>query len=303
MEIRQLQTFIIAAETESFTRTAEQIGLTQSGVSQHISALENDLGRALFERGANSITLTEFGKAIHVRALKLLEIVEEIKLEAGHEAAEISGTVRIACSSVPSEWLLPELLLRIRKAHPDIQESVKVSDSENAIAAVEAGEVDFALVGELPRATNLCAKRVADDILVLVVSPSHPLASVHSISPPQLLEHPLIFRETGSGSRRCVESKLAAVGVSVADLRISIEVNSNEAIRSAVERGLGASFLSRQTIEYELAENRIVEVEIDGIKITRCLYLVTNPSRLPNRIVREVFGLVEKFRSTSREMK
>ena len=84
MEIRQLQTFIIAAETESFTRTAEQIGLTQSGVSQHISALENDLGRALFERGANSITLTEFGKAIHVRALKLLEIVEEITVSYTH---------------------------------------------------------------------------------------------------------------------------------------------------------------------------------------------------------------------------
>jgi len=299
MEIRLLHTFVIAAETGSFTRTAEAIGLTQSAVSQHISALERELGRALFERGANSITLTEFGKSLHHRARQLLEIVDEIKEDAGQKAAEFSGVVTIACSSVPSEWLLPELLLMIRNAHPGIQESVKVSDSVDAIAAVEAGEVDFALVGELPRGTNLCAKRVAEDELVLVASPSHALGTVKSITPQQLLEYPLIFREPGSGSRRCVENKLAAAGVSVNDLRIPIEVNSNDAIRAAIERGLGISFLSRQTIEHELAEHRIVEVKIDGIKIARCLYLVTDPNRLPNPIVRAVLNLVDEYRKGS----
>lgn len=298
MEIRQLQTFVIAAETESFTRTAETIGLTPSAVSQHVSALEKELGRSLFERGANSISLTEFGKSLHKRAQRLLEIADEIKLEAGQKTTEIVGTVKIACSSVPSEWLLPELLWKLRNAYPGIQESVKVSDSENAIAAVEAGDVDFALVGEFPRATHLCAKRIAEDTLVLVASPDHPLASGNALAPLQLLDYPLIFREPGSGSRRCVESKLGAAGVPVQELNIPIEVNSNDAIRAAVQRGLGISFLSRKTIEHELTEQRIVEVEIVGLKVARCLYLVTDPNRLPNQLTRAVLNLVDEYRKS-----
>jgi DNA-binding transcriptional LysR family regulator len=299
MEIRHLQTFAVAAETQSFTRTAELVGLTQSAVSQHVGLLEKELGRSLFDRGANSITLTEFGKVLHHHARRILDIVEEIKQEAGHKVTEVAGLVTIAVSSVPSEWLLPELLLIIRAAHPNIQESVKVSGSEQAIEAVESGEVDFALVGELPRATNLYAKRVAEDELVLVVAPDHALANKKSIQPKQLLEHAFIFREPGSGSRRCVENALSLAGLPTSDLIIPIEVNANDAIRAAVERGVGISFLSKRAIQRELDDQRLVRVDIEGIKIIRSLYLVTDPGRLPNPIVRTVLDLVDEFRKES----
>lgn len=297
MEIRHLQTFAVAAETQSFTRTAEMVGLTQSAVSQHVGLLEKELGRSLFDRGANSISLTEFGKVLHHHARRVLSIVDEIKQEAGHKATEIAGLVTIAVSSVPSEWLLPDLLLAIRATHPGIQESVKVSDSEQAIAAVESGEVDFALVGELPRAENLCAKRVAEDELILVVGPNHPLANEEkNIQPHQLLEHAFIFRELGSGSRRYVENALSSVGVSTSELNIPIEVNSNDAIRAAVERAVGISFLSKRAIQRELEDRRLIRVNIEGVKIIRSLYLVTDPRRLPNPVVRAVLELVDEYR-------
>jgi DNA-binding transcriptional LysR family regulator len=299
MEFRHFHTFAVAAETQSFTRTAEIVGLTQSAVSQHVGLLEKELGRSLFDRGANSITLTAFGRVLHHHARRILDIVDEIKHESGQTTTAIAGLVTIACSSVPSEWLLPELLLIIRAALPYIQESVKVSDSERSIEAVESGEVDFALVGELPNATNLCAKRVAEDELVLVTAPEHPLASEESIEPNQLMGHALIFRERGSGSRRCVENALSSAGFPTSELNIPIEVNSNDAIRAAVERGVGISFLSQRAIQRELDDKRLVEVNIDGIKINRSLYLVTDPSRLPNPIVRAVLGLVDEYRKQS----
>ncbi len=299
MEIRHLHSFVVAAETESFTRAAEIVGLTQSAVSQHIASLEEQLGRSLFDRGANSIQLTEFGKFLYQQARRIMDIVDEIKQEAGQKSTTVAGLVTFASSSVPAEWLLPEILLAIRAAHPDIQESVKVSDSTRAIEAVESGEVDFALVGELPRATNLCAKRIAEDELVLVVAPKHTLASRNSIEPIELLDHALIFREPGSGSRRCVENGLSSAGISTTDLNIPIEVNSNEAIRSAVERNVGISFLSMRAIQRELDDQRLIRVCINGIRIIRSLYLVTDPGRLPKPVVRAVLSLVDEFRKTS----
>jgi DNA-binding transcriptional LysR family regulator len=303
MEIRHLQTFVIAAETQSFTRTAELVGLTQSAVSQHVGLLEKELGRALFDRGAKSVSLTEFGLSVHHHARKILEIVDEIKQDADQKSTEVVGLVTIASSTVPSEWLLPEILLIIRAAHPGIQESVKVSDSERAIEAVESGEVDFALVGELPRATNLCAKRVAEDELVLVVAPKHTLADEKTIEPKQLLEHPLIFRESGSGSRRCVENALSSAGVPISELTIPIEVNSNDAIRAAVERGVGISFLSQRALKREIDDQRLIQVHIDGVNIIRSLYLVTDPQRLPNPIVRAVLDLIDEYRHDSLQEK
>lgn len=303
MEIRHLQTFVIAAETQSFTRTAELVGLTQSAVSQHVGLLEKELGRALFDRGAKSVSLTEFGLSVHHHARKILEIVDEIKQDADQKSTEVVGLVTIASSTVPSEWLLPEILLIIRAAHPGIQESVKVSDSERAIEAVESGEVDFALVGELPRATNLCAKRVAEDELVLVVAPQHALADEKTIEPKQLLEHPLIFRESGSGSRRCVENALSSAGVPISELTIPIEVNSNDAIRAAVERGVGISFLSQRALKREIDDQRLIQVHIDGVNIIRSLYLVTDPQRLPNPIVRAVLDLIDEYRHDSLQEK
>lgn len=296
MEIRHFQTFVVAAETQSFTRTAQIVGLTQSAISQHIGILEKELGRSLFDRGPNSIELTEFGSVLYHNAQRILSIVNEIKQKAGHKENEISGLVTIADSSVPAEWLLPELLLIIRNAYPHIQESVKVSDSVQAIKEVESGNVDFALVGELPRADNLCSKRVAEDELVLVVAPDHPLVNVQNVLPSRLLDCTFIFREPGSASRQYVEHALSNAGLSIRDLNIPMEVNSNDAIRAAVERSVGISFLSKRAIARELSDERLVIVDIDGVKIIRNLYLVTDPRRLPNSTVRTVLGLVDDYR-------
>ncbi len=190
--------------------------------------------------------------------------------------------------------------MRFRHAYPNVQEFVSVSDSASAIRAVESGTAEVGLVGELPRAATLCAKSVAQDELSLVVAPDHPFAERKTIDPSDLCGQPLIVRETDSGSRRCVEQALSKTGLAVTDLRLSMEVNSNDAIRAAVERGVGISFLSTRAIAREIQDKRLVLVMIEGMRAVPDLYLVTDTQRLPSRAVRAWLDFLETTVSKSR---
>ena len=299
MEMRHLQTFVIAAESQGFTRAAEILGLTQAAVSQHVAAIEKELRTALFDRGPRSVTLTDTGRRVYEHAKQILDLVDKIQQEAGQQPSAVSGRIKIACSTVPSEWLLPELLLRFRELYPEVQESVSVSDSADAIHAVESGAAEVGLVGELPRAVNLCAKSITQDELTLVVAPDHEFARNKSIKPHDLCGQPLIVREPGSGSRRCIEQALSKAGLATTDLTFSMEVNSNDAIRAAVERGVGISFLSMRASEREILDQRLVSVAIEGVHASRDLYLITDPQRLPTRVVRAFLELLETTRFES----
>ncbi|REJ65691.1 MAG: LysR family transcriptional regulator [Planctomycetota bacterium] len=302
MEMRHLQTFVIAAESQSFTRAAEVLGLTQAAVSQHIAALEKELRTALFDRGPRSVTLTDTGRRVYEHTRKILDLVDVIHQESGQQSSAVSGTIKIACSTVPSEWLLPELLVRFRELCPDVQESVSVSDSAAAIHSVESGAAEVGLVGELPRAANLCAKSIAQDELTLVVAPDHQFARTKRIKPDDLRGQPLIVREPGSGSRRCVEQALSNAGLATTDLRFSMEVNSNDAIRAAVQRGVGISFLSTRAIEREIHDKRLIPVEIEGVRAIRDLYLVTDPQRLPTRVDRAFLEFLDDWRRNAGQL-
>lgn len=299
MEMRHLQTFVIAAELQSFTRAAEVLKLTQAAISQHVAALERELATALFDRGPRSVTLTDTGRRVYEHAVTILSLVGDIHQEAGQRQSEVSGTIKIASSTVPSEWLLPELLVKFRELYPEVRESVSVSDSAAAIHAVESGAAEVGLVGELPRAANLCAKSIAQDELTLVVSPDHEFARTKNIRPDDLCGQPLIVRESDSGSRRCVEQSLSKAGLATTDLRFSMEVNSNDAIRAAVERGVGISFLSRQAIAREIQDGRLIVVDIEGVRAVRDLYLITDPQRLPTRAARAFLEFVDDWRRSA----
>jgi len=234
---------------------------------------------------------------VYDHARKILDLVDEIHQEAGHPPSAIGGTIKIACSRVPSEWLLPELLARFRALYPQVRESVSVSDSAAAIHAVESGAAELGFVGELPRAETLYAQSIARDELTLVVAPDHPFARTKRITPDELRRQPLIVREPGSGSRRCVEQALSRVGLATTDLSISMEVNSNDAIRAAVERGVGVSFLSTRAIERETHDGRLIPVSIEGMQAVRDLYLTIDAGRRPTRAVRAFLDLIEAWRT------
>lgn len=250
-------------------------------------------------RNARKRRETDTGRRVYELARQILDVVENIQQEAGQQPSVVTGTIKIACSTVPSEWLLPELLVRFRQLYPQVQESVSVSDSATAIHAVESGAAEVGLVGELPRAASLCAKAIAQDELTLVVAPGHEFARTIAVKPDDLRGQPLIVREPGSGSRRCVEQALSKAGLATTELRVSMEVNSNDAIHAAVQRGVGISFLSMQAIEREIQDKRLIPVTIEGVRAVRALYLITEPQRLPTRVVRAFLDFLDDWRDAS----
>jgi len=276
MDLRLLRTFALAAETQSFTRAAERLGITQAAVSQQVASLEKELGVCLFDRTSRSVVPTAAGRKLYEYAQRILTLVEEAELELRRERTAVQSTVTIAVSTVPAEIILPELLERFHQQCPEVREVVHVLDSQAAIDAVENNKADLGIVGELPRSDRLTARALAADELVLVVSPAHPWANAAALSPRSLLTERLIMREPGSGTRRCLEQALADVGLPPNSITNTIEMNSNEAIRSAVERGVGAAFLSRRIVSEQLAAGRLVSVPVAGLRPQRHFYAITN---------------------------
>jgi len=300
MELRQLQSFVAAAERESFTRAAEFLELTQAAVSQHLGSLEKELDAKLFERQGRGVSLTDAGRRMYGYARQILDLVEEASLQVGEVRQHLSGILRIATSSVPSEWLLPELLAEFRASWPHVRESLAVSDSSVAAAAVETGEADVGFVGELPHSSALEARAVAEDELVLVVAADHPLAEKGTTTLKQLCRESMIVREPGSGSRRCVELALQEHGFSVTDLNIAMEVNSNDVIRAAIVQGVGVAFLSQRANRHQAD---LASVKVRGFHPRRELYVISDPRRIPLAPAQQFLSFVEQRRSGRRTKK
>jgi DNA-binding transcriptional LysR family regulator len=299
VELRHLQTFAAATELLSFTRAAQSLSLTQAAVSQHIAALEKELRISLFARTGRSVSPTDAGRRLYGYARRILDLLAEAERDVGHATAAVRGTLQIAASTVPAECLLPELLRDFHETHPGVRPQVIVSDSTEATRAVETGAAELGLIGEPPHTSKLTAVPIAEDELVLVLPPGHPLAGGGRVTARQLREVPIILREPGSGSRRCIERALEAAGVSPGDLNVVMEMNANDAIRQAVERGVGAAFLSRNTVARDVEDGRVATAPVEKFHARRQLYLITDPARIPTppaRTFLEFFTLRSRAR-------
>ena len=294
MELRHLRTFIVAAQLESFTKASQSLGMTQGAVSQQVAALEKQLEASLFERVGRVVKLTDQGRQLDDYARKIVDLVDQAERAIRNESAAINGTLRIATSTVPAESLLPELLAEFRQMYPDVNEAVSVSDSAEATQAVENGDADVGFIGELPQQSPLTAKPIADDELAMIVAPSHRYVEKGSIAINELRTEPMIIREPGSASRHCVEKGLEARGIRLTELTIGIEMNSNEAIRVAVQRGAGIGFLSKRAIANDVAGGTLAIVKVRGLKLQRKLYVITDKQRVASSPLREFLAFLEK---------
>lgn len=281
MELRQLITFCKVAELQSFTKAAEALFITQAAVSQQIKMLEQELGGRLFEREPRQVTLTEAGRELYPHAKEIIRRCEAMKQAVGQAARTVAGEVRVAASTIPGEHILPERLARFRGAYPQVRVTVLISDSERTLEEISAARVDVAVVGLRPRSERLHWEVFDSDRLVVVVAPSHPWARRRKPVPlAEFLEAPFVLRSTGSGTRQCLATALEAVGHSLADLKVAVEVGSSEAAKSTVLQGASVSALSVRAVERDLTFRSLRAIEVEGLRLEREFYLVTNPRRL-----------------------
>ena len=244
MTLDQLRVFVAVAERQHVTRAAEALNLGQSAVSAAIAALESRYGTKLFHRVGRGITLTQAGEIFLVSARSILAQAAAAQLLLVELGGGKRGTLVIQASQTISSYWLPRHLVEFRRRHSGIEIRVGTGNTAQVAEAVARGEAELGFVEGPVEDPALHSTVVARDKMVVVVAPEHPWAQKRAVEPAEIPRTEWVLREPGSGTRSEFEQALTGFGVPVKDLRVAMELPSNEAVRAAVEAGLGATALS-----------------------------------------------------------
>jgi DNA-binding transcriptional LysR family regulator len=252
MADRRLQVFHTVARLLSFTKAAETLHMTQPAVTFQIRQLEEFFNTRLFDRTHNRISLTAAGERVFGYADRILALYAEMDGQVRELTGDVSGILVIGASTTIAEYVLPSLLGEFKEQHAGINIRLQVSNSTGIVHMVEDNAVDVGVVESPVTNKNLAVEVCWHDKLVVIFPPQHPLARQQKIQVEQLVELPFVGREEGSGTREFISEYLARRNIQLNDLNLNLEVGNPEAIKSAVEAGLGVSIVSQATIVKEL---------------------------------------------------
>jgi DNA-binding transcriptional LysR family regulator len=261
--LEQLRVFVAVAERQHVTRAAAVLNLAQSAVSGAIAALEARHGAKLFDRVGRGVELTEAGVLFLVEARAILARVEA----AGCVLSDLGNLKRgklavHAAQTIASYWL-PRHLVAFRQQYPGIDIRLTIGNTAQGAAALHAGTVDLAFIEGRIEDPMLTREQVARDQLVIVVGNGHAWSAVERLEPYRLIETDWVLREPGSGTRSTFEAALEGFGISPGRLRLALELPSNEAVRAAVEAGLGATAISASVAAPSLEAGLLHRVRFD----------------------------------------
>jgi DNA-binding transcriptional LysR family regulator len=252
MTLEQLRVFVAVAERQHVTRAASDLNLAQSAVSAQIAALEARHGAKLFDRVGRGIELTEAGRLFLHEARMVLARAEAAELVLSELGGLKRGTLAVAASQTIASYWLARPLVAFRRAHPGVAIRLTVGNTAKAAAAVREGSSEIGFVEGAVDDAALSVDPVARDAMVIVVAPDHPWANRKSLTFGDLAETEWVLREPGSGTRSQFEDALIAEGADPSRLRAALEFPTNEAVRSAVEAGMGAAALSASVVAASL---------------------------------------------------
>lgn len=268
---QRMRVFAAVAAQLSLSRAAEDLSISQPGVTFHIKALERELGVSLFERVGKYLYLTDAGRtlATYVQRLSLLE--EEALVAIQELKGLASGLLVVGASATIGIYLLPEVVGEFRNRHPGIRVSLRVGNKRHTIERLLRNEVDFGLVAGPVVEESLIQEPYVDDELVVICSPVHRFAHEEIVYPGELRRETFLVREQGSGTQELVDERLGQLGIEPAD---TMQLGSTEAIKQAVAANLGISIASRYTVEAELGSGRLCIADVPAVRMSRRLLLL-----------------------------
>ena len=285
MDTKQLAALVAVVDRASFSQAAEQLGVTQPAVSLAIRALERRLGQTLVDRSGRQVEATEAGRVVYRHAQRMLALEAELTRSLADASPALGGLLQVGASTGPGERILPQLMGRFHQEHADVLVSLRVDDTDTIVDRVLDRQLELGIVGaERPHRALVFEPFLRDEV-VLLVPPDHP-AAAQVISLDDLRGLPLIVQQEGSGVRAVVERELRAAGVRPRDLDVVAELGLQESAKSAVEGGLGVTFMSRLAVERDVAEGRFGVATVDGLEPGRLFYAVRASNRPPSRLVR-----------------
>lgn len=290
MDFRQIEAFVYVVRFRSFSKAADAIYITQPTVSSHISTLEKELGIILIDRSGKEVLPTSAGKIFYEYANNLINIRDNAVFILNKFSEKVEGKVEIAASTVPSEYLLPKLMLGFRNLYNNVYFSVDQFDSNQVVNELLEKKYELGMVGTIIENNRLEYHKLVEDKLVLATPCNKKFKAMTSdVIPFESVENEsFIYRESGSGTRHEFERILINHGINPSSVRIAAQFNSIDAIKQAVSQGLGVSIMSYVSIEDYVKFERIKAFDIEGFDLKRAFYIVTHKKR-PLSPVNSVF--------------
>ena len=267
---RQLKVFEAVARLLSYTQAAKELYLTQPAVSMQIKQLEENTGLPLLEQIGKKVFLTEAGKEMYHYARSIARELDEAASVMENLKGIESGKLEITVATTANAFAT-RMLSMFNKQHVGSTVSLDVTNRERLLQQLADNEKDIAIMGRPPDDADLLTEPFADNPLVVVAAPDHPLVAEQPIPLYRLQDQTFVVREQGSGTRTAMQRFFAEHNLSITS---SMEMNENEAIKQAVQAGMGLGIVSIHTIELELETKRLVILDVEDFPIMRHWYLV-----------------------------
>ena len=270
LTLRQFRVFEAVARHLSFSKAAAELHLSQPAVSMQVKGIEAILGLPLTEQLGKKIYLTDAGREVLHASQAITARLDDLQANLAQLRGMDSGRLNIAVTTTVSA-IATGILARFRARYPKVAIHIDVSNRESVLGQLALNRIDLAIMGQVPDGLELESTRFMDNPLVAIAPPDHPFAQKKKVSLRDLASEPFLVREAGSGTRAAMTRFFAEKGL---ELHSSMEMSSNEAIKQAVQAGLGLGILSLQTLEMELALKRLAVLKVEGFPIMRHWYVV-----------------------------
>ena len=298
MEFKQLESFAAVIKCNSFTKAAEKLYISQPTISTHIRALEEELDTRLILRTTKSIEVTPEGRKLYDYAENILQLRNRMLEEC---TGGVKKILHLAASTIPSAYILPEVLPSYGEYNPDSYFVIHQSDSKGVIDGILDGLYDVGLVGMEAQRENLTCVEFCQDEMVLIAPVNEHFLELQDRKASAvdiLRQEQVILREKGSGSRKSVESFMEKWGIGEEQLNIVARINDPEAIKNLVSGGYGISIVSKRAAESFIREKRLLAFDLPGDAGVRKLYVVYRNDRAEDSRVKGFVNFLQRFYET-----
>lgn len=259
MNLKQLEAFVRVAETKSFSTAAKMLFLTQPTVSAHISSLERELNTCLLVRNTKGVALSEAGKELYAYAEQMLELEQKIRERFGLTGRQSGSVLRIAASTIPAQYLLPDIMARFRKEYPEEQLKLFETDSSGVVDMIRSHKADVGFTGTvLEKGSCTYIPFYQDELVILTPAAEKYRARKDADIASWILEEPVILREEGSGTRKEALRLLAQTGIDITKLNVAAMMENQETIKRSVGSGMGISILSKLAAREEINSGKLL---------------------------------------------
>ncbi len=276
MRITYLEAFIEIVRCGSFSEAAKKIGISQSAISQQITALEKSLSCTLLVRGVPGVlSLTPAGEIFLKHSQTIVDQYRSMQSKINEVQSTVKGSLSLAASAIPGNYLLPHVLLAFQEEYKEVDIRLNVANTRDVSQKLIDQDCEIGFIGAATQLPGYQMIEWVEDRIVFAVHPQHPFAERESIQLQDLHDQPLILREEGSGTRQTIENALKDHGLPLSNCRVALVLGSTQGVVNAIRSGLGIGFISSHASN----TSDLCVVDIGGLHLTRKIMIAYDPSR------------------------